>query len=483
MKKRFITVMSIAVVLIFGVVILLSKVDFTDDPGSGKENQEWSDKDKELLESLQKQSFGAECIRTNGGDEEAEYPVVKLIRSVEELQAYYEANKENYNLDASFGSHVSFWNTCQKYDAAYFENQILVMVLVEEGSGSIRHQVTSVGISDKTMVVEIERLEPDEGTCDMAEWHILIEPEAGVSVESEADIKVFIDGRNMTDKPTRVSHKEGFAGITLDIAKGWEYEIIQERDTSVFMVNFWPEGHADGVIGVEYFADRFGVCGTGLKEEEIKLGQYEARMGTYDNQEVWNFIYLLGVAGDYAIMNKGADKWWKEYGDEAMQILCTLTVGNDTITEAEAIEIAKAKANIEYDEISTSFDIDTGIWTVHLYKRNTAGGDMTIEINADGNIIDLLWGEENDDSAKNKLVSFQAVVQKVYDGGVLVYLSGKDEELIGSDQVTFGTKELADIGAKVGDIVEITCFNYVMESYPAQIVATDWKMIAYTVDE
>ena len=483
MKKRFITVMSIAIVLIFAITILISKVDFTEDPGNGKVTQEWSDKDKELMASLTKKSFGAEYIRTNGGDGETEYPVVKIIRSVEELQAYYEANRENYNMDASFGSHISFWNTCQKYDAAYFENQILIMVLVEEGSGSIRHRVNGVGISEKTMVIEIERLEPDAGTCDMAEWHIMIEPEAGVTAESESDIKVFIDGRNVTDKPTRVSHKEGFAGITLDLVKGWGYEITQERDGSVFAVNFWPEGHADGVIGVEYYADRFAVCGTGLKEEKIKLGQYVARMGTYDDRELWDFIYLLGVGGDYAIMNKGADKWWEEHGEEAMQILCTLTVGNDTITEEEAIRIAKAKANIEYDEITTSFDIETGVWIVHLYKRNASKEDMTIKIDAKGNITDLLWGEDGNAPGKDKLINVQAVVQEVYEGSVLVQLSGKDQEIIGSDLVTFGTKELADIGAKAGDIVEITCFDYVMESYPAQIVVTDWELVAYTVNE
>ena len=54
------------------------------------------------------------------------------------------------------------------------------------------------------------------------------------------------------------------------------------------------------------------------------LGGYEAWMGTYDNRSVWDFICLRGLPGDYVIMNEGGEKWWKEYGEDAMQILATL---------------------------------------------------------------------------------------------------------------------------------------------------------------
>ncbi len=142
--------------------------------------------------------YSAQYIRTNAIGEGITYPQVKIIRSVEELKAYYEANKDIYYLERreNYGSDYTrgFLDACDKYDEAYFENQILVIMVLEEGSGSISHKVTNVGViginEAKMMTIEIDRIIPEIGTCDMAEWHILIEPEAGTIVEDEEDIYV-----------------------------------------------------------------------------------------------------------------------------------------------------------------------------------------------------------------------------------------------------------------------------------------------------
>lgn len=152
----------------------------------GDSNEETS---KHVLGSLTSVSieYSAQYIRTNVAEDGLKYPGVKIIRSVEELKAYYEANKDIYHL-------VEFLDASDKYDEAYFENQILVMVVLEEGSGSISHKVTNVGVMGineaKMMTIEIDRIFPELGTCDMAQWHILIEPEAGILVEDEEDIYV-----------------------------------------------------------------------------------------------------------------------------------------------------------------------------------------------------------------------------------------------------------------------------------------------------
>ena len=150
--------------------------------------------------------FTPQYIRTDGHRENAEYPVVKVIRSVPELEAYYEANKTLYSLghretpvsDQTAG----FLDVCERYDAAYFENQILVMVLLEERSGSVRHHVDSVKMgSDGKLFVSIRSVVPEAGTCDMAQWHILIEPEKGIRVESEADVALSVNGTGMCNLP------------------------------------------------------------------------------------------------------------------------------------------------------------------------------------------------------------------------------------------------------------------------------------------
>ncbi len=145
--------------------------------------------------------FRTQYIRTDGYHEDVEYPVVRIIRSVDELNAYYNENKEKYSLerrnDHALDSTIGFLDACDKYNDEYFEKQILVMVLLEEGSGSTRHNVDNVKLgSDGKLYVSIRSIVPEVGSCDMAEWHILIEPEADVDVTRESDVIVYMDGIN-----------------------------------------------------------------------------------------------------------------------------------------------------------------------------------------------------------------------------------------------------------------------------------------------
>lgn len=341
--------------------------------------------------------FEPQYIRTDGYHEDIEYPVVKIIRSVKELNDYYEANKGLYSLERrenpSSDYTIGFLDACDKYDEAYFENQILVMVLLEEGSGSNRHNVDNVKIgSDDKLYVSIRSIIPEAGTCDMAEWHIIIEPEKGIDVKNESNVIVLLDGINPLIQPRIIRESEAFSNITLTIPHDWKYETEHGNNSGDYCISFWPEDQTDGKIKVWYY-DAFGVCGTGLVQEKITLGDYEAYKGTYDNKKVWNFISLIGTPGKYVVMNNGADVWWNEYGNEAMQILGTLVVGENIISETQAIEMAKKEVAVKYNEIDASFDIANGVWKVTFYKKNTAGGDQVFTITSEGKIVDVAYGE------------------------------------------------------------------------------------------
>lgn len=342
--------------------------------------------------------FGAQYIRTDGYHEGVAYPVVKIIRSVRELNAYCEANKGEYDLarrdHVSSDMTIGFPDACGKYDGAYFEDHILIMVLLEEGSGSVRHKVQSVQMSDDGQCrIWIDRIVPEAGTCDMAEWHILIEPEAGVKIERESDITVLVDGVDPLTRPKLVQFGRGYANVSLSVSHGWEYDTEVWTDSGDFSVSFWPAGRPEGKIRVRFYGSRFGVCGTGLEQEKIKLGGYDAWKSTYDNHKVWDFISLIGTPGCYVIENKGGGWWWDEYGDEAMRILDTLVVGDGFIGEAEAAAIAKEEATVKYNYTSASYDSENGLWTVTLGKEYTVGGDQTVTITCEGKVVDIQYGE------------------------------------------------------------------------------------------
>ena len=345
---------------------------------------EWLDEDP-YISDLDTKDFDVQYIRAGIKSENYIYPAARIFRTEEELKDYLE--NETYQSE-------DLLNACEKYDTEYFKERILVAVLLEEGSGSIRHEVERIGVDSGDLWIEIKSIVPEVGTCDMAWWHVLIEPEAGVEIESEEDIVVFLDGRNATEKHTIASHSKGFANISVTLKDGWEYEVVDEPDSVEFSINIYPAGQSQNKIRIAYF-NGFGVCGTGLEQEPIMLGRYEAWMGTYDNNTVWDFISLQGLPGDYAILNEGGEKWWSEYGEDAMQILATLKVADGFINSSDAIRIARDKLLTEYDEVTTSFNIQKGIWTVYMSRRerlNLYG--MTVTMDAYGNIEEMYNPDE-----------------------------------------------------------------------------------------
>lgn len=341
--------------------------------------------------------FQTQYIRTDGYHDGVEYPIVKIIRSVNELNSYYNENKEKYSLerreDPASDSTIGFLDACDKYDEAYFEDQILVIVLLEEGSGSIRHNVDNVKLgSDGKLYISIRRDVPEVGTDDMAEWHILIEPEKDINVANDSDVVVYLDGINPKTQPATVRESGAYSNITLTIPHEWEYETERGNNSNEYCISFWPADQTEGKIKMWYYT-AFGVCGTGLEEKEITVGEYKAWQGTYDNKKVWDFISFKGMPGSYVAMNDGADKWWSQYGDEAMQILSSVKLAEGILTEQQAIDLAKKDVTVEYNQTSARFDTEKGLWTVSFSKKNTAGGDQVFTITHEGKIIDVEYGE------------------------------------------------------------------------------------------
>ena len=340
--------------------------------------------------------FAPQYIRTNGYHEDVEYPVVKIIRSVDELNAYYNAAKGKYDLARKekvySDTTIGFLNACDKYDDAYFEEQILVMVLLEEGSGSIRHNVDYVKTgSDGTLHVGIRRIVPEIGTDDMAQWHILIEPEKGISVADESDVVVYLDGINPRTQPKTVYAFGSYSNIALTIPYDWKYE-TERSDSGDYCISFWPADQTEGKLKM-WYCGFFGVCGTGLEEENITVGAYKARKGTYDHKKLWDYISFPGMPGSYVVMNEGAGKWWSQYGDAAMEILSTVQIAEGILTEEQVINLVKKDVTVEYNRVHASFDTGKGLWTVTFYKDNTAGGDQVFLVTHEGKIIDVAYGE------------------------------------------------------------------------------------------
>lgn len=86
--------------------------------------------------------------------------------------------------------------------------------------------------------------------------------------------------------------------------------------------------------------------------------------------------------------------------------------------------------------------------------------------------IDELWEQE----AENVENKFVATVVEINGDSVLVEPFENEGERLSSDRISFSVSSFEDIDVKVGDFIEVTYKGGIMESYPAQIHATGWKL-------
>lgn len=141
-------------------------------------------------------------IRTDGGGENDRFPYVTIIRSVQELEEYYNEQKDHFSLEhrenVSSDGTIGFLDACERYDEAYFAENNIILLRLEESSGSIRHEVTGTTInSDGELTIHVKTICPETGTCDMAQWHIILEFSNKVALSQAEDITVCLDGRNL----------------------------------------------------------------------------------------------------------------------------------------------------------------------------------------------------------------------------------------------------------------------------------------------
>lgn len=183
------------------------------------------------------------------------------------------------------------------------------------------HDGVETSLPSRTGAYHIFRLEKgDEGDI----------PEDALITITEVDEAYNID----ENTSTKAWCSNGDASMSLLIPEGWSYEVQKNSETNSdeFGIQFWPKGQTEGKISLMYYTV-WGVCGTGLEEIKIMLGEYNAYQGTYDNKDVWDYICLADTQGKYVALNQGADVWWDEYGTEAMSILSTLQISKDIITK------------------------------------------------------------------------------------------------------------------------------------------------------
>ena len=155
--------------------------DGTTEPKSADENDSIAlDAEEGDERQLSKESvsvpFNAKVLCTGGSIDFETLPAVFLFDTLEELNRYYEENRENYGFSG-------LAEAIREYNEVWFSTHQILLVVLWEGSGAIRHLVTQAVMT------------PPDLTDDEAVWHLLIETERvfdsadGIALRFSEDIR------------------------------------------------------------------------------------------------------------------------------------------------------------------------------------------------------------------------------------------------------------------------------------------------------
>ena len=106
--------------------------------------------------------------------------------------------------------------------------------------------------------------------------------------------------------------------VKLNIPEGWNYEETTDtqNENEKFTLTFYKTSK-DKSASLNFYTNKFAVCGTGLEQKEITLNNGKtAEVGYYDGNENWDFISFYKSNNPYlAFINNGLDD------DESQEVL------------------------------------------------------------------------------------------------------------------------------------------------------------------
>ncbi|MBO5395814.1 MAG: hypothetical protein J6A97_02920 [Clostridia bacterium] len=324
--------------------------------------------------------FDAQFIRTGlpvpapGGT--LLFPQYDIIKTYDEMEGYRKLTLNGINED--------FIKATEKYTEDFFTDNLLFIAHLEEGSGSNTHKVTKVTGTEKETNIYIETIEPEVGTCDMAYHRIVVELKK--SDTENTDFQLFFNGVKTANNWKDVKIAEENANIFLSLPEDWEYtETGNEPDseTNRSGITFYHSSDPENNITIE-FTDAFGVCGTGLRTEEIRINSYNASMGIYDSCPTFSYIVFENTPGFYVIYNNADAPWWQKYEDDVRAIFSTLRIAEGIVFREEALSIAEKYAVGENKKQYGEFDSASGIWS---FVFETDEASQTIKIDKNGNKV------------------------------------------------------------------------------------------------
>ena len=174
-----------------------------------------------------------------------------------------------------------------------------------------------------------------------------------------------------------------YGKLSINVPDDWYCKVCpidnDEMSYGYYGFTIHPEDVKEGIIAI-FCANRFGVCGTELKQEETVIAGKPARIGTYDNHQRWDFI-VIGDEDPQIVATGGAcDSWTDDEWQTVRDII-------DTIAFDPSVT-----AGCIWQYTPESEDIDIGV-SMDLSHITPAGAIIHFYRFDTGDALELSYGE------------------------------------------------------------------------------------------
>lgn len=203
----------------------------------------------------------------------------------------------------------------------------LCMILGLTACGSI-----DSGETDRSKKTGETSTEPEiiEGTEEGMKEPDVTEASAAKADEQESETK-----QNAAESSNKVDYSYKNIYMSIDLPQDWDSEIqtAEEMEKQEGMtlcgIDFWSKENPELKFELGYWADGIGMCGTGVKIEEISFDnglsatQYtESIQGT-----LWlTIIYDLEGDGAFVVQGDIPEELWTDHQEEVMELLETVVL-------------------------------------------------------------------------------------------------------------------------------------------------------------
>lgn len=177
-----------------------------------------------------------------------------------------------------------------------------------------------------------------------------------------------------------------YGQLSLTVPDDWEYTTYdwdqKGFDCGLYGIRLCPNGKEKGYITVSYY-DSFGVCGTDLTIEDIKIAGRNAEKGTYFGDKPWDYISFKDDYEGVVINCFDAEDWKDSYLESLDGILDSITFNPDECNGCASTYTSDSENNDIGVELSLE-DVTPSGATVVLYQYDNehngiCGDDFTLE--------------------------------------------------------------------------------------------------------